>query len=67
MENEILQKIEEQNQKIDELLQSANKIRKYILIIIWVTVAFFVLPLIAAIFAVPAFLNTYVGSLDGLL
>jgi len=67
MEEQILQKIEEQNRKIDGLVESANKIRKYILVIIWVSIALFVLPLIAAMFVIPAFLNTYLGSFDGLL
>ena len=67
MEEQILQKIEEQNEKIDRLVQMVNKMRRYFLAIIWITVAFFVLPLIAAIFIVPIFLNTYLGSFEGLL
>ena len=67
MEEEILQKIEEQNKKIDTLVQMVKKIHRYFVIIMWVTVALFILPLIAAMFIVPAFLNTYLGSFDGLL
>lgn len=67
MEQQILDKIEEQNKKIDELVMLVNNVRRYFQIIIWVSVALFVLPLIAAVFIVPAFLNTYLGSLDGLI
>ena len=67
MEEKILQKIEEQNEKIEELVRVVNKMRKYFLAIIWITVALFVLPLIAALFVVPIFLNTYLGSFEGLL
>ena len=54
MEEQILQKIEEQNEKIDGLVQVVNKMRRYFLAIIWITIALFVLPLIAAMFIVPA-------------
>lgn len=67
MEEQILQKIEEQNKKIDGLVESVNKMRRYFLAIIWVTVALFLLPIIAAMFIIPAFLNSYLGSFEGLL
>jgi len=67
MEEKILQKIEEQNEKIDGLVKTVNKLRKYFLVIIWITIAFFVLPLFAAMFIIPSFLNTYLGSFEGLL
>ena len=54
-------------EKVDAAYKSAEKIRKYILVIIWITVIAFVLPLVGLFFAIPAFLNTYLGSLDGLL
>lgn len=67
MEEQILQKIEEQNKKIDSLVEVVNKLRRYFLAIIWITVILFVLPLIAAVFVVPAFLDTYLSSFEGLL
>lgn len=67
MEEQILQKIEEQSKKIDDLTKVVDKLRKYFLAIIWVTIILFVLPLIAAMFVLPAFLNTYLGALDGLI
>ena len=67
MEEQILKKIEEQNEKIDSLTKTVNKIQKYFLITFWVTMAFFVLPLIAAIFIIPSLLNTYLSSFEGLI
>lgn len=67
MENEELKKkIEEQSFKIDAIYKSVEKTRKYFLAIIWITVIAVVLPIIGLVFAIPAFLNNYVGSLDGL-
>lgn len=67
MEEQLLQKIEEQSKKIDELTLMINKIRRYFMIIVWITIALFVLPLIASIFIIPAFLDTYLGSFEGLI
>lgn len=67
MEDQILQKIEEQSEKIEVLTRQVNKVRKYFLIIIWVTVIMFVVPLIGAAFIIPTFLSTYLGALEGLI
>mgnify|MGYP000700573658 CR=1 FL=1 len=67
MEEQILQKINEQNEKIDALVKVVDKMRKYFLATLWITVALFVLPLIAAAFVVPIFLNSYLSSLEGLI
>jgi len=67
MEEQILQKIEEQETKIDAIYVSVEKTRKYFLIITWVTIIFFVLPLVAAIFIIPSFIGSYTTSLEGLL
>ena len=67
MEEQILQKIEEQNKKIDDLVKSVNKIKRYFLITFWITMGFFILPLVAAVFIIPAFLDTYLSSFEGLL
>jgi len=67
MENEELKKkLEEQSLKIDAIYQSVEKTRKYFLAMIWITVIAVVLPVIGLVFAVPAFLNSYVGSLNSL-
>lgn len=52
-------KIEEQSQKIDVIYKSVEKTRKYFLIIIWVSIIAFVLPLLGLLFAIPSFLGNY--------
>jgi hypothetical protein len=59
MESEILKKIEEQDNKIDQIFISVEKTRKYFQWTMIITVALFVLPLIGLLFAVPAFLSSY--------
>jgi hypothetical protein len=67
MDNEELKKkIDEQGIKIDAIYKSVEKTRKYFLMIIWVTVIAVVVPIIGLVFAIPAFMNNYVGSLSGL-
>ncbi len=63
MEQEIKTKLEEQSAKIDAILESVEKTRKYFLTTMWITVAVVVLPAIGLIFVIPAFLNSYVGAL----
>ena len=58
MEEDILNKIEEQGKKIDAIYVSVEKTRKYFLWTMIITVALFVLPLIGLMFAIPQFLNT---------
>ena len=67
MEQNIEERLKELNDKIDAVFVSVEKTRKYFLVIIWITVIAFVLPLIGAFFIAPTFLDTYLGSLDGLL
>lgn len=45
--------------KVDAAFQSAEKTRKYILWTIIITVALFVLPLLALMFVIPSFISTY--------
>ena len=66
MNEEIKQKIDEQAIKIDAIYKSVEKTRKYFQMIFWVTIILFVLPLIALIFIVPSFMNTYTNALGGL-
>lgn len=66
MEQDIKQKLEEQDAKLNAIFTSVEKTRKYFLIIMWVTIALTVLPAIGFIFAIPSFINTY-SSIGGLL
>ena len=52
--------------KIDNLQQSVDKIRKIFFWTFVITVALFVLPLLGLIFIIPQFLSTYSGALNGL-
>jgi len=58
------QKLQEIEDKVDAVLKTVEKTRKYYLITMWVTIFFFVAPLIGFVFIIPMFLNNYVGSLD---
>jgi len=59
MENETLELLKRQDEKIDKIHESVEKTRKYILIVTIATIVAFVLPLIGLLFAIPSFLKTY--------
>lgn len=67
MDQEIQKKLMELEEKVNAIFTSVEKTRKYFLIVMWVTVLAFVLPLIGLVFALPAFLNSYLGAFNGLL
>lgn len=67
MENDILQKLQQQEAKIDALYASVEKTRKYFLISMWATIVMFVLPLLIGIFVVPYFISSYLSSFEALL
>ncbi len=67
MDEEISKKLDEQESKIDAIYVSVEKTRKYFLIIIWVSIVMFVLPLIGLMFVIPAFLNSFMNNFEGLL
>jgi uncharacterized membrane protein (DUF485 family) len=63
MEQDILQKIEEQGGKIDEMYRSVEKLRKYFLWTLIIAVAMILIPIIGLIIFIPRFLNIYSGNL----
>ncbi len=65
MDQDILQKFEEQNKKLDSIEKSVKRIQSYFFWGAIITVALFVIPLIGLLFAVPKFLDTY-SSVGGL-
>ena len=67
MEQDVQKKLEEQNAKLDAILTSVEKTRRYFLVIMWIMIIAVVLPSIGLIFAIPSFINTYTSSLEGLL
>lgn len=58
MDQELLQKLTEQDKKLEQIYQSVEKTRKYFLWTLVATLVTFVLPIIGLMFAVPFFLNT---------
>jgi hypothetical protein len=65
MDAELAAKLQEQDAKLTAILESVEKTRRYFQITLWVSVLFFVLPLIGLVFAVPYAMNSYVGALGG--
>lgn len=65
MEDDLRQRLETLERKIDAVYASAEKTRKYFLAVLVISIVAFVLPLIGLMFAVPSFLSTY-SSLETL-
>ena len=59
MDEEVRQKLAELERKVDATYVSAEKTRKYILVIVIISIVAFVLPLIGLLFAIPTFISTY--------
>jgi len=66
MDQEILQKFKEQDQKLEAIYCSVEKIRKYFLWMLIIVAAVTILPLVGLIFVIPQFLNLYSGATLGL-
>ena len=58
MDQEILKKLDEQNQKIGLIYKSVEQTRKYFRWTLIITLVLFVLPLVGLLFAIPAFLGS---------
>lgn len=63
-EQELALKIEDLTKKVDAIYASVEKTRKYFLWTFIVSIVFFVLPLLALLFAVPSFMSSYSGALS---
>lgn len=57
------EKLKEIEEKLNAVLISVEKTRRYFLIIIWITVISVIAPLIGLIFALPSFLDSFAGLL----
>ena len=66
MDNEIKIKLGMLEAKIDAIYKSVEKTRKYFFWTMIVTVVLLVVPMIGLMFAVPAFMNNYVGGLENI-
>lgn len=65
MDQELLQKLQAQDEKLEQIYQSAEKTRKYFLWTLVATLVAFFLPLLGLVFAIPFFLRT-LGTAYGL-
>lgn len=57
--DDVNQKLEILEKKLDEVKDSVNKIKKIFLWTIIISVVLFILPLVGLVFAIPKFLSTY--------
>lgn len=65
-DQQLTQRLNAIEAKVDAVYTSAEKTRKYFLAVIIVSVIAFVLPLIGLFFAIPTFLAGYGDALNGL-
>lgn len=59
MDQELKNKLEEQEKKLDAIYKSVEKTRKYFLMVIWISIIMVVLPIIGLVIAIPSFLSNY--------
>lgn len=62
MDTELSQKLQAQDEKLEQIYQSVEKTRKYFLWTMIATIVTFVLPLVGLVFAVPFLLNTLTAA-----
>ena len=67
MENEILERLKRSEEKIDEVYKSVEKMRKYFLWTLIISVLVIVLPLIVLGFVLPSFINTLTAGYGSVL
>lgn len=65
MEQEILNRLQAQDELLQKVYVSTEKTRKYFLWTFYATIALFVLPLVGLMFAIPALLSA-LGSAYGI-
>lgn len=66
MDQELQARLDAQDKKLEEVYQSTEKTRKYILWSFIITAATIVLPLIALAFVIPWFVHTITSAYSGL-
>jgi hypothetical protein len=65
MDQDLSLRLDALTQKVDAVYVSAEKTRKYLLWTLVISVAVFVIPLLALMFAIPSFLSSYTSALGG--
>lgn len=58
MDDDVLNKLEEQDKKLDAIFASSEKMRKYFLWTLIISVVLIVLPLLGLVFALPSFMSS---------
>lgn len=66
MDDELIQKLKDQEYKISSIYHDIKTIKKIFIITMIINVVFLVLPLIGLLFAIPMLLNTYESLYSGL-
>ncbi|MDO8495735.1 MAG: hypothetical protein Q7S32_04485 [bacterium] len=61
---EILKKLQEQEEKLNAIYKSTEKTRKYFKWTLILSIVFFILPLIGLLIVIPQFLSTLGGGAD---
>ena len=67
MDQELSNRLDEIEGKVNQIYTSVEKTRKYFQIVLWVTIAMVVLPAFGLLFAIPMFLNSYISATAGLI
>ncbi len=67
MEQEILSRLQAQEQLLQKVYISVEKTRKYFVWTFYMTLAFFILPLLALMFILPSLISTITSGYGGLL
>lgn len=67
MEQEILNRLQAQEELLQKVFVSAEKTRKYFMWTLIITLALFLLPLLGLMFVIPSFLDTMTQGYSGLL
>jgi hypothetical protein len=67
MDQIITEQLAAQDQKIEAIYVSVEKTRKYLLIIMWSSIAMIVLPLLAGAIIVPLVMSSFTSMYSGLL
>lgn len=59
MDENLRQRFETLEQKVDQIYISVEKTRKYFQIVMWITVITVALPLVILLFAIPSMISTF--------
>jgi len=64
MEEDLKTKLEEQDQKLELIYKAVEKMRKYFLWTMIITIALIVIPVIGLAVVIPSFINNYIGGIN---